>query len=92
MPRINTLALVGQFPSPAGGRPKWIAPPFFASCYANWGLSASGVLRYISGFESVLNRLPIAAGTTPEWRNGRRAGFKIRPQGRVGSSPTSGTV
>ncbi len=28
----------------------------------------------------------------PEWRNGRRAGFKIQwPQGRVGSSPTSGT-
>ena len=29
----------------------------------------------------------------PEWRNGRRAGFKIQcPQGRVGSSPTSGTM
>jgi chromosome segregation ATPase len=28
----------------------------------------------------------------PEWRNGRRDGFKIRcPKGRVGSSPTSGT-
>lgn len=28
----------------------------------------------------------------PEWRNGRRAGLKIQcPQGRVGSSPTSGT-
>ncbi len=27
----------------------------------------------------------------PEWRNGRRAGFKIQcPQGCVGSSPTSG--
>jgi hypothetical protein len=28
----------------------------------------------------------------PKWRNGRRAGFKIRcPQGRVGSTPTFGT-
>ena len=28
----------------------------------------------------------------PEWRNGRRRGLKIpRPQGRVGSTPTSGT-
>ena len=28
----------------------------------------------------------------PEWRNGRRDGLKIRcPEGRVGSSPTSGT-
>ncbi len=28
----------------------------------------------------------------PEWRNGRRAGLKIRwAQARVGSSPTSGT-
>ena len=28
----------------------------------------------------------------PEWRNGKRAGLKIQwPQGRVGSSPTSGT-
>ena len=28
----------------------------------------------------------------PEWRNGRRDGFKIRcSKGRVGSSPTSGT-
>ena len=27
----------------------------------------------------------------PEWRNGRRAGFKILcPKGRVGSTPTSG--
>ena len=27
----------------------------------------------------------------PEWRNGRRDGFKIHcPQGRVGSTPTSG--
>lgn len=30
--------------------------------------------------------------TLPEWRNGRRDGLKIRcPQGRVGSSPSSGT-
>jgi hypothetical protein len=29
----------------------------------------------------------------PEWRNGRRAGFKILcPQGRAGSSPASGTM
>ena len=29
----------------------------------------------------------------PEWRNGRRDGLKIRcPQGRVGSSPSSGTL
>ena len=29
----------------------------------------------------------------PEWRNGRRDGLKIRcPQGRVGSTPTSGTT
>jgi hypothetical protein len=28
----------------------------------------------------------------PEWRNGRRGGLKIRcPQGRVGSTPSSGT-
>jgi hypothetical protein len=28
----------------------------------------------------------------PEWRNGRRAGLKIRwPRGREGSSPSSGT-
>ena len=28
----------------------------------------------------------------PEWRNGRRAGFKnLCPKGRVGSTPTSGT-
>ena len=34
----------------------------------------------------------IANTREPEWRNGRRAGFKIQwPQGRVGSSPTSGT-
>lgn len=31
--------------------------------------------------------------TRPEWRNGRRDGLKIRcPQGRVGSTPTSGTT
>ena len=31
--------------------------------------------------------------TMPEWRNGRRDGLKIRcPQGRVGSSPSSGTL
>ncbi len=30
--------------------------------------------------------------TRPEWRNGRRGGLKIRwPQGRVGSTPSSGT-
>ena len=30
-------------------------------------------------------------GFMPEWRNGRRGGLKIRcPQGRVGSSPSSG--
>ena len=29
---------------------------------------------------------------TPEWRNGRRGGLKIRwSQGRVGSTPSSGT-
>ena len=29
----------------------------------------------------------------PEWRNGRRGGLKIRcPQGRVGSTPSSGTL
>ncbi len=29
----------------------------------------------------------------PEWRNGRRAGFKILcPKGRVGSTPTSGIM
>src|SRR5271168_296600 len=29
----------------------------------------------------------------PKWRNGRRAGLKIRsPQGGVGSSPTFGTI
>ena len=29
----------------------------------------------------------------PEWRNGRRGGLKIRcPQGRVGSTPSSGTT
>ena len=40
--------------------------------------------------------LPVSThrpATAPEWRNGRRGGLKIRcPQGRVGSSPTSGTV
>src|SRR4029077_20143772 len=30
---------------------------------------------------------------TPEWRNGRRGGLKIRwSQGRVGSTPSSGTT
>ena len=30
---------------------------------------------------------------TPEWRNGRRGGLKIRwSQGRVGSTPSSGTI
>jgi hypothetical protein len=29
----------------------------------------------------------------PEWRNGRRGGLKIRwSQGRVGSTPSSGTI
>jgi hypothetical protein len=39
-------------------------------------------------------RLPVRVGIgMPEWRNGRRAGFKILcPKGRVGSTPTSGTV
>ena len=33
------------------------------------------------------------AGTGPEWRNGRRGGLKIRwSQGRVGSTPSSGTI
>lgn len=31
--------------------------------------------------------------SSPEWWNGRRAGLKIRcPSGRVGSTPTSGTM
>jgi hypothetical protein len=32
-------------------------------------------------------------GTVPKWRNGRRCGLKHRwPQGRVGSTPTFGTM
>ena len=38
-------------------------------------------------------RSAAAAAGEPEWRNGRRDGLKIRcPQGRVGSSPSSGTL
>jgi hypothetical protein len=42
-----------------------------------------------------LERLPASrykSSFMPEWRNGRRAGFKIQcPQGREGSTPSSGT-
>jgi hypothetical protein len=65
---------------------------------SNWALWKTGSLRYI--FASCLRRNcanRCNANQTlclhlPEWRNGRRAGFKILcPQGRVGSTPTSGT-
>ena len=59
-------------------------------CYR--GLWHMGAVGYILCFESVLIRRQTAESDLPEWRNGRRAGLKIQcPQGRVGSSPTSGT-
>ena len=45
-----------------------------------------------SGFEGQ-RRNQIGSISQPGWRNGRRGGFKIRcPYGRVGSSPTPGTL
>ena len=59
-------------------------------CYR--GLWHMGAVGYILCFESVFIRRQTAESDLPEWRNGRRAGLKIQcPQGRVGSSPTSGT-
>jgi hypothetical protein len=37
--------------------------------------------------------LDVRAITLPKWRNGRRAWFRTMcPQGRVGSTPTFGTI
>ena len=42
---------------------------------------------WLNGAVHVIFSYPV-----PEWRNGRRGGLKIRcPQGRVGSTPSSGT-
>ena len=46
-------------------------------------------IHFVSGRNYIVSLLSY---TVPEWRNGRRRGFKIpRQQWRVGSTPTLGT-
>ena len=57
---------------------------------------ALGPLGSILGCANMApRRRPVAvnSGSVPRWRNGRRAGFRYQwPQGRVGSSPSLGTI
>ena len=46
----------------------------------------------LRGCSQTVNKIDLQSHM-PEWRNGRRGGLKIRwSQGRVGSTPSSGTI
>ena len=51
----------------------------------------SSVGERLAGSEEVVGSNPTSSTNTPGWRNGRRAGFRLRWLVRVGSSPSPGT-
>ena len=92
--RAPEAARGGSLPAPAGLRGRGRGGPRHARRTAP--APGFGPLGSILGCANMApRRRPVAvnSGSVPRWRNGRRAGFRYQwPQGRVGSSPSLGTI